>query len=292
MILKERLASMYTLKTWGLIESGIPALDDNSTFEQGKTTLLAARPGMFAKRLIDQLILRVCIQNKNPLAHFSFERSVKETIDHFLWCLTLDTRFLSSDSYSEELVNSEAIDNAFKLFEQSPYWIETRKEYTCIESLIDLLRKRVENHKIRLVVIDYLELCGSIELSKNKSMPIEKKKSIELKKLKAIARELDVHIIITSVLSNYVDIRPYHEKRPEIDDINIEKPFDCVDNIMLVYRPEFYGIKQWDIFGNKKERLSTRNCLEISLHQKESFSGKCLLEFNNPCTEFRDITPF
>ncbi|MEQ5790819.1 hypothetical protein J4E06_07130 [Muricauda sp. NFXS6] len=292
MDLEEKLGSIYNLRTWGFIESGIPALDDNSTFEQGKTTLFAARPGMFAKRLIGQLILRVCIQYKNPLAHFSFERSVKETIDHFLWCLTLDTRFLSSDSFSEELGNSEAIDNAFKLIKQSPYWIETRKEYACLESLIDLLRKRVKNHNIRLVVIDYLELCSSIELSKNKSISNEEKRGSELKKLKAVARELDVHIIITSVLSNYVDLRPYHEKRPEIDDINIEKPFHCVDSIVLFYRPEFYGIKQWDIYGNKKERLSTRNCIEISLHQKESFSGKCLLEFNNPCTEFRDITPF
>ncbi len=295
--LKANLKRINDATRWGTIPSGIGQLDENYIFERGKITLLGGRPGALTSKFLLQLIANACIQEYNPLLFFCYGIPRQELINRLLFNLTKDPIFLSDIlriqntshgdgeyyGYSIARKHPDAFKREFELLKNVPFCLETRKEFKNLDTLCEVLRIRAKRQGIALVILDYLQ-CFALPSLSNGNLSMETKRNRELRKLQKLAQELDIHILITSKLGKHIDFRKRHQKRPRIKDLEIAKPFRCIDNIILAYRPEYHGIKVWDRYSDSLGRIPTKGCLELRV-LKTSETIDCLLEFNCSYTQ-------
>jgi len=97
------------------------------------------------------------------------------------------------------------------------------------------IKKKTKDKKLGLVLIEDLQ---SLEYYKLNNSEEETKNHIA-KKLKSLAEELDVPIIITSQI--IVDVELRNNKRPEIRDLkNFPEIIQYADTIITLYRDDYY----------------------------------------------------
>ena len=115
-------------------------------------------------------------------------------------------------------------------------------------SIFDLrakARRLVSQHKVKILVIDYLQLMTAGTAAKGGGNREQEISTIS-RNLKALAKELDVPVIALSQLSRAVETRG-GSKRPLLSDLResgaIEQDADIVS---FIYRPEYYGMTEWD----------------------------------------------
>jgi replicative DNA helicase len=127
--------------------------------------------------------------------------------------------------------------------EKAPLYIDD----TPALSIFDLrakARRLASQHKIKLIVVDYLQLMTAG--NNNKAGNREQEISMISRNLKSLAKELDIPVIALSQLSRAVETRG-GTKRPQLSDLResgaIEQDADIVS---FIYRPEYYQIEEWD----------------------------------------------
>lgn len=152
-------------------------------------------------------------------------------------------------------------------FDKLPFHIvENTNNLNQILAKARLLKKE---KNVKIIVIDYLQL---IEINDSKGKNDNSIVSIISRKIKLLALELQIPIIVLSQLSRAVEQRP--GKRPQLSDLRdsgaIEQDADVVG---FLFRPEYYKIATWDNDPDGEES-STRNQAEFI------------------CSKFRNGSPF
>jgi replicative DNA helicase len=142
-------------------------------------------------------------------------------------------------------------------------------------------RRLKQQHDIGLIIIDYLQLMNVEGL---KSGTRTEEVSLISRSLKALAKELNVPVIALSQLSRSVETRG-GIKRPLLSDLResgaIEQDADLVS---FLYRPEYYGLKEYDLDGR-----STEGLVEFILAKHRNGDvGTVLLRFLAKNTKFVD----
>jgi replicative DNA helicase len=103
-------------------------------------------------------------------------------------------------------------------------------------------RRLKQQHKIELIIIDYLQLMSAKDGKGGGNR--EQEISTISRSIKEIAKELNVPIVALSQLSRSVEQRG-GDKRPQLSDLResgaIEQDADIVS---FIYRPDYYGIIQ------------------------------------------------
>ncbi len=240
--------------------SGIPSGFDKvdkltSGWQPSDLIIIAARPGMGKTALTLSMARNMAVNSNIPVAFFSLEMSSVQLI----------TRLISSETglTSEKLRTGrlekhewEQLNVKVKTLEKAPLFIDDTPSL----SIFDLrakARRLVSQHKIRLIILDYLQLMtagGSLK-GGNREQEI----STISRNLKALAKELDVPVIALSQLSRAVETRG-GSKRPILSDLResgaIEQDADIVS---FIYRPEYYKIDEWD----DEERTPTQGQAEF-----------------------------
>ncbi|MBT8179028.1 MAG: replicative DNA helicase [Eudoraea sp.] len=240
--------------------SGIPSGFDKvdrltSGWQPSDLIIIAARPGMGKTALTLSMARNIAVNSNIPVAFFSLEMSSVQLI----------TRLISSETglSSEKLRTGrlekhewEQLNVKVKTLEKAPLFIDDTPSL----SIFDLrakARRLVSQHKIRLIVLDYLQLmtAGGSQKGGNREQEI----STISRNLKALAKELDVPVIALSQLSRAVETRG-GSKRPILSDLResgaIEQDADIVS---FIYRPEYYKIDEWD----DEERTPTQGQAEL-----------------------------
>ena len=200
--------------------SGLSSLDDlTGGFKDGELIILGGRPGLgktsFALKLLERTGLK---QNENCFMR-SFETSSSLLIRHLY---ALHTKLFFGLDRKENGINvfrNQHIDNG-------PIWIDDTP--TCdLEELTDKWRYLRTEHELKLIIIDYLQLMTSSD-----------RVTSCLMQLKSIALELSLPVIVLSQLNLTVEARA--DKRPIITDLLWVEGLDPVDQILFLYRDDFY----------------------------------------------------
>ena len=166
-----------------------------------------------------------------------------------------------SDRDFQRLANTAGQMSEVKLF------IDDSADLSAME-LRSRARRLMAEHGLGLIIVDYLQLMhagAKTSMGENRQQEI----SVISRSLKALARELDIPVLVLSQLSRAVEGRP--NKRPMLSDLResgaIEQDADLV---IFIYRDEYYD-KQSEKHGIAeiivgKQRNGPIGTVELQFH--------------------------
>lgn len=224
------------------------------------------------------LALNISLNAHVPTAIFSLEQSKEELMDRYVSILTrIDlTKITSAKLEGPEWQNiSKALGYLFKL----PIYIDETPALTAGQ-IKSRVRRLVRKFGVRLVIIDYIQLMKpDFRKDGNRNLEV----GTIAQSLKALAKELNVAVIINSQLSRDLERRPNPNKVPRLSDLRDSGELEQVaDGILFVYRPEVYQ----DLTNLKFEG----QCSVIVAKQRQGALGIDHLKFIENCVRFENIT--
>ncbi len=216
------------------LPTGIHDLDVMTAgLQAGDLIIVAGRPSMGKSALATCIAEHVGVVERVPVAIFSLEMS-KESLVHRMLCAharvdvhKARTGFLAQSDWPR-------LTNAAGKLSEAPILIDDTPGLSALE-LRAKARRLKNQHKLGLVIVDYLQMMRGSFRSENRQQEI----SDISKSLKALAKELKVPVMALSQLSRAPEQR--EDRRPQLSDLResgaIEQDADVV---MLLFREEVY----------------------------------------------------
>jgi len=219
--------------------SGIPTgfieLDKlTAGLQNGDLVVLGGRPAMGKTAFCLSVALHAAIKTRRPTAIFSLEMSAEQILYRMVSAeARINMHVLRSGTLPKRHVPQ--VEAAAKTLAEAPIFIDHTPGLTTLELRAKARRLKAQ-HKIALIVVDYLQLLTPTVKMSN----VQQEISQISRALKGIATELDVPVIALSQLSRAVEQRS-GDHRPQLSDLResgaIEQDADLV---MFIYRPELY----------------------------------------------------
>ncbi|MGZ3809423.1 MAG: replicative DNA helicase, partial [Bacteriovorax sp.] len=216
------------------LSTGYPRLDEKLLgMQPGQLIVLAARPAMGKTSLALNIAVSSCLQSGLPVAIFSLEMLATELSMRILTGRAkVDSKRVRTKNFLDTDLRSLA--RATQELSSLPIFINDSGNTTILD-IQSQCRKIKAEQGLGLIVIDYLQLMGSV----NKNIQREQQIAEISRGLKTMAKELGCPVIALSQLNRGVESRP--DKRPTTADLResgaIEQDADIV---MFVYRDEVY----------------------------------------------------
>lgn len=239
--------------------------------------VLAGRPGMGKTSMALCMMLNSVKTGKRGLL-FSLEMSQKQltkrlvTIESELQAELLKKGDLNDQEWSRFHVAAQSLnDDNIKIVD----------DIYLLDGIINKCKIEKLKNGVAFVVVDYLQLIQG-----NEKLSREQQVSTISRKLKLLAKDLNVPVIALSQLSRSVETRG-GDKRPMLSDLRdsgaVEQDADIV---AFMYRAQYYGLLE-DSEGN-----STAGMADMMIEKNRS--GKLAnipLRFNGACTKFTGVEP-
>lgn len=209
---------------------------DNMTagFQKGDLIILAARPSMGKTALALNIALNAALSAQGAIALFSLEMP----------CEQLATRMLSCKSKvpGQKLRQGMVSSGDWEKLREANQELKTQKFYiddtpgVKVSEMYAKCRRLKNEAGLYLVIVDYIQLIQATGSSESRQQEV----SEISRRLKAMARELNVPVIALSQLSRGVEQRS--DKRPMLSDLresgSLEQDSDVV---LFIYRDEYYN---------------------------------------------------
>jgi len=207
---------------------------------------------------------------------FSYEMSALQLLRRLASMESeISNRYITNGTLNDEELSK--IHQAIGNIEKIPLHID-EGNITSLGYLIHRIKEYVKNKNAKLVMIDYLQLVSS----KNKSGSREQEVSKVARTLKNLAKELNITVIALSQLNRGVGMR--NNSKPTLSDLRESGEIEqAADVVMLIYRPEYYGIEFND---DGKESKGTANI--IFAKGRNIGVGEITLSFKSEITKFID----
>ena len=249
--------------------------------------IVAARPGMGKTAKV----LKTAIENVkmgNPVGFISLEMSVHQLTAR---AMAIDSSFHLSQLLKTGFEHAKYLgtfDDHSKRMKQYPLIIDDSGENDITDIVIKAkMWKRV--HGIKLLIVDYLQLMGDNSVRGNR----ENEVSNISRRLKRLAKELDIPVIALSQLSRAVETRG-GSKRPLLSDLResgaIEQDADIIE---FIYRPEYYHIEMDE---NEYELQTHKDCIRLGANSEVIFAkyrggslATAMLKWVGDKTKFVDV---
>ena len=174
-----------------------------------------------------------------PVGIFSLEMSARQlTARLFANYSGIDSNKLAFGSLTQSEYDVAA--ELRSSFSKLPLYIDDEPFLTLL-SLKIKAKKWVREKGVKVIYIDYLQLISNNQKGRTRDQEIG-----EISRtLKGLAKELDIPIVALSQLSRGVETRG--DKRPMLSDLRESGAIEQdADNVLFLYRPEYYGIPQWE----------------------------------------------
>lgn len=236
-VLMETFAHLERLSAHKGEVTGIPTFHDLdkllSGLQPSDLIICAARPGMGKTSFCLNIAQRVAVKQKLPVAIFSLEMSREQVVQRMLAAEAmveqhrLRTGYLTEDDWAR-LVNAAGI------LGEAPIFIDDTPAISALEVRAKARRLQAENG-LGLVVVDYLQLMQAHRRVDSRQQEI----AIISRSMKALARELNVPVLVLSQLNRGVEQR--QDKRPVMADLLESGAIEAdADVIIFLYRPQYY----------------------------------------------------
>jgi replicative DNA helicase len=216
------------------MQTGFRALDEIiGGLGRGSLNVIAARPSMGKTALALSIALNVARRGQ-AVAIFSLEMPAVQLVTRMLCS---EARIDMSRLRQGQLLDRELsrLADAAGRIGEARLLIDDTSSLTLME-LRARARRLHSEHRLGLIVVDYLQLLSGSLSGENRQQEI----AAISRGLKGLARELGVAVIALSQLSRAVEARP--NKRPMLSDLResgaIEQDSDLV---LFIYRDEYYN---------------------------------------------------
>ncbi len=200
----------------------------------GDLVVIAGRPSMDKTTLAINIAENAAIGAKVPTAIFSMEMPSEQLAFRMISSLgRVDQTHLRTGRFPDE--DWSRINTAVQLMSDAPIFIDDTPALSPTEVRARARRLKRE-HKLGLIVLDYLQLMQVHGTTENRATEI----SEISRSLKALAKELSVPIIALSQLNRSVEQRT--DKRPVMSDLRESGAIEQdADVIVFIYREEVYN---------------------------------------------------
>ena len=214
---------------------------------------------------------------KTPTCLFSYEMSSQQLLSRLVSSDSgIDNKWILKGTLDQTELSK--IHESVARIERVPLYVDECSS-SSLKYLLNRIRQYVITKKVKLFMVDYLQLVSNDKKGRSR----EQKVSEVARALKNIAKELNITIIALSQLNRGVGQRS--ESRPTIADLRESGEIEqAADVVVLVYRPEYYGITQ-DDKGNSTDGLA-----EIIFAKGRNIgTGVLGLKFQRELTKFHEI---
>lgn len=254
------------------VPSGFAMLDKIlGGFQKSDLIILAARPGMGKSALALNIARNAMLRHNQRIGIVSLEMSTDQYLQRLL---SLETTI---DSHRLRLGDIKDGDWFFlqegaERIRNYPLYIDD----TSAQNMADLrskCRRLHSKHGIDMLIVDYLHLIKGPK-AENRHLQL----GIVTKELKALAREIDIPLLVLSQLSRALENRS--DKRPMLSDLresgSIEEDADAV---LFIHRDDYYN--------SESDRAGIADII-IAKH-RHGETGTVSLFFRKEQTQFRDM---
>lgn len=260
------------------VPTGFPDLDNTlAGLQKSDLIILAARPSIGKTTFALDIARQVGIQSKVPVGIFSLEMSSDQLIDRMLAAQAgidlwrLRTGKLRSSGPENDF---EKLNEAMGILSEAPIYIDDTASANIME-MRTMARRLQSEHKLGLIIIDYLQLMEGRKASGDNRVNEISEISRALKQL---ARELNIPVIALSQLSRQVESRS--PQIPKLSDLresgSIEQDADVV---MMLYRED-----------REKPDTPNKNIVEVIVAKHRNGPlGKASLYFEEQSTTFKSL---
>lgn len=244
-------------------------------FHPGDMIIVAARPSVGKTALALNFAYRAAKRTNKPIAIFSLEMPAEALIKRLIG---VESAVSLTKITTGNLVGVDRakVANAIYKIGSLPIYIDDSPNGKLMDIIAKSRKLQANEPELGMIIVDYLGLVTTGSTAKGSDSRQEEVRKTSLA-LKALARELQVPIIVVSQLSRDVEKRG-ENKRPILSDLrdsgSIEQDADVV---MLLYREDYYKNSKApnSNAGNKKmSNLSGSERFEMVKEQKEKITGE------------------
>ena len=229
------------------MKTGFNDLDEVIKVNKGDLIVVASRPSMGKSTFVLNVLSHIALDEKKSVLFFSLEDSKDKIINKLIISNSMveTEKFQLYNKYKQENTEKpelseddwDRIAYGLNLLKDAPIYIASDAPYSIDDICIKSTRLKKKNN-IDAIIIDYLQI---IQFNKKKILSRDEEITEILRKLKVLAKILDVPVIITSQLSRECEKRD--DKRPIIEDFTNSKNAITTysDKILFLYRDSYYN---------------------------------------------------
>jgi replicative DNA helicase len=262
--------------------SGFTKLDRlTSGWQKAELVIIAARPSMGKTAFALSMARNMAIDHGKHVAIFSCEMSSIQLVNRLIISETdLPGDKIKNGRLSEE--EWKQLDTRIKKLVQAPIFIDDTPAISIFE-LRAKCRRLMAQHKLDIVIVDYLQLMSGPENSGSREQEV----STISRSLKSIAKELNVPILALSQLNRSVEMRG-GTKRPLLSDLRESGAIEQdADMVVFIHRQDKFGIPTFE------DGSSTKGIAEIILAKNRNGPvDDVRLRFREEKAQFVDIDDF
>ena len=238
--------------------------------QPGDLIILAGRPSSGKTALSMNIAEHVAIADGFPVMVFSLEMSDEQLATRAIANQgNVSLNVLRSAKMHDEDWNR--LTHAAGKMQDAPMFIDSNPANTAMQMHVRARRIK-RKHGLGLIVIDYLQLMEGGGENRNNEL------SIITRKLKLMAKDLNVPVICISQLSRKVEERA--DKRPMMSDLRDSGAIEQdADLIIMLYRDDYYNT------DSPNKGIAEANIIK----QRMGETGTVLLTFNGEFSKFSNF---
>ncbi len=241
-------------------------------FQKGDLIIVAARPSMGKTALALNFAINSASVTPGAVAIFSIEMPAEQVAIRILAAKAdVEIQKLRTGKLSDQ--DWSAINNASQQLKRQNFYIDDTPGIK-VSEMYAKARKLAQDSGLYMIIVDYIQLIQATGQSDSRQQEV----SEISRRLKAMARELNVPVIAVSQLSRNVESR--QDKRPMLSDLRESGALEQdADLVLFLYRDAYYN----------RDAVSEAETEEVELQiakHRNGPTGKISLAFKRETNAF------
>lgn len=267
------------------LRSGYVELDRiTGGFEGPDLIVIGARPLMGKTTLIINIMLKMARDYNIPAMFYSLDMSANQLVNRLLSSVSgvenirMREGCLTADEWGQLMSASSSLTNIPLLVSDQSF---------TIEDLCDNAEEMVEKYGVKIIFIDYLQLLSPKENKENRYQDV----AFCTRKLKELAKTLNIPIVVTSQVNRSPELRPGRTNvfcKPEMYELR-DSGTICEDAniVILLDRPELTSRYEPDY-----DEYDNRGIVNVIIAKNNNGREDMVrLRFKGECNRIEEIEP-